>query len=186
MGRQVKLSLSSQDVFSVSLSLGESQIQSSKMMSLRILCLVASLVYVHGAIVKRDAGYGSLAPAPANAPIPPPVYGVAPAPPAYGAPPAAYGPVVYYEEKPDLKEKIKLHLEELKDKIVGTFGHIKGTILTKKGEQYLKKAAKLQQKGQKLVGIGESLKALKQPVVPFLPAPVPVPAYGAPPAPPAP
>merc|ERR1712243_362739 len=64
MGRQVKLSLSSQDVFSVSLSLGESQIQSSKMMSLRILCLVASLVYVHGAIVKRDAGYGSLAPAP--------------------------------------------------------------------------------------------------------------------------
>ena len=66
--------------------------------SLRILCLVASLVYVHGAIVKRDAGYGSLAPAPANAPIPPPVYGVAPAPPAYGAPPAAYGPVVYYEE----------------------------------------------------------------------------------------
>jgi len=37
MGRQVKLSLSSQDVFSVSLSLGESQIQSSKMMSLNIV-----------------------------------------------------------------------------------------------------------------------------------------------------
>jgi len=145
---------------------------------------VALLVCVHGGLVKRDAGYGAAAPA----------YGAAPAP-SYAAPAQAYAPAPvpsyggssygapsygYYEEKPDLKAKLKEKLEDFKEKVIGTLAYIKGSILAKKGELYLKKAAKLQEEGEKLSGIGQSLIALKHN---SYAAPAPVASYGAAPAP---
>jgi len=81
-------------------------------------------------------------------------------------------------------------LEDFKAKIIGTLGYMKGSILAAQGKHFLKKAQKLQHKGEKLLGIGESLKALKQekeaaPYHPPPPSPVAypaAPAYGAAPS----
>lgn len=88
--------------------------------------------------------------------------------------------------QPSIKEK----LEDLKMKIIGTIGYVKGSMLSAKGKLLLKKAHAYQQKGEKLVGVGESLKALKPPKEPkpekvkHMPPPPAAPAaYGVPPPP---
>lgn len=156
-------------------------------MSLRLLCLIGLVAGIHCGMVRRDLGKKA-----SNSYSVPPAsgYGVAPPAPIYGAAPASsyiapsnYGPPIYYEDddKPDLKAK----LEEFKSKIIGHLGYMKGSILAAKGKMMLKKAHEYQQKGEKLVGIGESLKALKQEkqkhYEPSYAPPAPV--YSAPPAP---
>lgn len=168
------------------------------MMSLRILCVVASIACIQGAMVRRDlgksfGGYGAAPPAPSyGAPAAAPSYGVPPPAPAYGAPaPPSYGPIFFLEEeKPDLKAKFN----EFKSKIIGTIGYVKGSLLAAKGQLLLKKANMLNEKGEKLVGLGEQLKALRQAPTPAVasppvatyypaPAPAPAPASALPPAP---
>lgn len=148
-------------------------------MSLRLLCLIGLVAGIHCGMIRRDLGHKG-----GNSYAVPPAAGYGSAPPAVGygaAPPAptyvqpSYGPPIYYDEKPDLKAK----LEEFKSKIIGNLGYVKGSILAAKGKLLLKKAQHYQEKGEKLLGIGESLKALKQEkhAEPYYPPP---PAYPAP------
>ena len=82
-----------------------------------------------------------------------------------------------FPKQPDLKAKF----EEFKSKLIGNLGYFKGSLLAAKGKMMLKKAHEYQEKGEKLLGIGESLKALKQEKYhePQYVPPPPAPAYPA-------
>jgi len=166
-------------------------------MSFRTLIVIASLAYVHGAVVRRSFGssYGAApvssygapaapAPAPAAAPAsaPAPSYGSYGAPAvSYGIPAAqSYGPIFYLEEdRPSLGARI----HDFKSRIIGSLAYMKGSLLAKKGQILMKKASYINGKGERLIGMGESLKALKmaqnsEPLAPpqnYYAAPLPAP-----------